>query len=110
VDFSSLLLNPIYDLLGVPATLTPFGAGAAVSIVVLDKTAGIDISGQMDMMALRPAAIARLADLSALGVAITDVDGGSITFNGSTWRIDMHFKKPTPDGAGELMMFLMDEA
>ena len=110
MDFSALLLNPIYDVLGVSASLTPNGIDAeAVTITALDKTSGVDISGELDMMSLRPAAIVRLADLSALGVAILDLDGGSISFNGSSWRIDMHHKVPTPDGSGEMMLFLMDQ-
>ena len=62
MDFSALLLNPIYDVLGVSASLTPAGVGAvAVTITALDKTSGVDISGELDMMSLRPAAIVRWA-------------------------------------------------
>jgi hypothetical protein len=110
MDFSALLLSPIYDVLGVSASLTPNGIDAvAVSLTVLDKTAGVDISSEFEITAIRPAASARLSDLAALGIADTELDGGSITFNGSTWRIDMHLKRPTPDGFGEMLMMLMDE-
>jgi hypothetical protein len=110
MDFSALLLNPIYDVLGVSASLTPNGIDAvAVTITALDKTAGVDVSAEFEVTAIRPAASVRLVDLAALGVTATDLDGGSISLNGSSWRIDMHHKVPTPDGSGEMMLYLMDE-
>ena len=99
MDYTVVLLNPIYDALGVPASLTPNGAGAtAVPITVLDKTATIEVSEEFDVHSVRPAATARVRELTGAGVAAGDLDGGTLAFSGRTWRIDSHRLKPSPDG------------
>jgi hypothetical protein len=112
MDYTALLYSPIYDVLGVPADLTPNRPEPpTVSVVVIDKTAGVDISGAMDVMSLRPAAVVRTQDLAAAGVSTSELDGGTLRFSGQTWRIDMHHARPSPDGllSGEVMMILLDE-
>lgn len=113
MDYTAVLLDPIYDGLGVAASLTPNRAGAAPApVTVLDKTATIEVSEQFDIHTVRPAATVRVRDLTDAGVAVGEVDGGTLEFNGRVWRIDSHRMKPTPDGeaSGEMLMWLTDES
>lgn len=113
MDYTVVLLNPIYDALGVPASLTPNRAGAAaVPVTALDKTSTIEASEQFDIHTVRPAATIRMRELTTAGVATGEIDGGTIAFSGRTWRIDSHRLKPSPDGeaSGEVLMWLTDES
>ena len=113
MDYAALLYDPIYRRLGVPAQLTSKRPDAsAVTVVVIDKTAGIDVSGALDMMSLRPAALVRAREVLDQGVQMSELDGGSIQFNEGTWLIDQHHMKPSPHGErdGEVMLFLTDES
>ncbi len=113
MDYTAFLLNPIYDGLGVPAALTPnHTGGTPVTVAVLDKTATVEVSEEFDVHTVRPAATARMRELIEAAVPTGDLDGGTIAFNGRTWRIDSHRLKPSPDGeaSGEVLMWLTDES
>jgi hypothetical protein len=108
VDYTVVLLNPIYHGLGVPALLTPRGAAEAVRVTVIDKTATIEVSEAFDVHTVRPAATVRMRQLIELGVAASQLDGGTLEFNERVWTIDSHQTKPSPDGvsSGELLLWL----
>lgn len=109
------MLDRIYESeIGVSATLTAgTGTGAdGLSVTVIDKTSGLEISDQENLQTIRPAAIVRMAELTAAGIAHSELDSGSLALAAKTWRIHSHFLKPNPDGElkGEVVLLLMDES
>lgn len=113
MDYTAVLLDPIYDGLGVPALLTPNREGAeAAAVTVLDKTSTIEVSEAFDVHTVRPAATVRMRSLIDAAIDVSEVDGGTLEFSDRLWRIDSHRMKPSPDGeaSGEVLMWLLDES
>lgn|SRR5574341_251499 len=112
VDFAALLDGPIYATVGVPATLALQTGDGSYSITVIDRTKGIELPhGRMEVQTVVPAAKLRMTELTGRGLAIDDLDGSRLTFNGKTWTIRSFIPAPTPQGeaAGELWLILGDE-
>lgn len=112
IDYQALLLDPIYATLGVPAKLTLANATAYPGLKVIDKTSGVTIGdhdAQVDT--LEPACCIRYATLTALGLVPVNLEGATIEFNGSRWKIKSYPKRPVPSGArkGELLLMLGNE-
>lgn len=112
IDYQKLLLDPIYNTLGVTAALTLADSTVIMGLTVIDKTAGVqlgDHDAQLDT--LEPACCVRHATLTTLGLVPVDLEGGSIEFNGSRWKIKAYPKRPVPSGArkGELLLILGNE-
>ena len=109
----SNMLDAIYaSEIGVSATLTAgTGTGAdGLSVTAIDKTSGLEVSDQDNLQTIRPAAIVRMAELTAAGILHSELDSGSLAIAGKTWRIHSYFLKPNPDGEikGEVVLLLMD--
>lgn len=106
IDFSALLLDPIYNELGVEAELE---AGGTVTLTVLDKTEGVMLespNSPLQMATTKPSACVRMSELAANEIRREDLKNAAITFNGNTWRIVATQPKPVPSGAGELYLIL----
>ena len=110
IDYSALLYDPIYDVLGVAATLT---AGASeFDITVLDETRPkTRTEGGVETSSVGPGAFARIPELVAKGVARSDWIGAVLTFNGRTWIVREAPVQGSPNGEdlGEVR-FLLKEA
>jgi hypothetical protein len=106
IDFGTLLLDPIYDSLGVEASLE---ASGTVTLTVLDETQGVmlDTGTSLQFGAAKPAARVRLSELATNGIIRDDLKGSAISFNGKDWTIVATQPKPTPDGSGELYLILV---
>lgn len=108
LDYQSLLYDPVYGVIGVPAVLwmgVPLGN---VPLTVIDKTAGLMINAAVDLQTTAPVATVRAAELLAAGVALADIDGKLLTLNGKDWRIASFDLRPAPTGQsdGEVYLFL----
>lgn len=106
IDFGALLLDPIYDALGVEAALE---AAGTVTLTVLDDTAGVMLesgNSALQLATTKPAARVRLAELATNNIAREDLKGAAISFNDHDWKIVATQPKPTPDGGGELYLIL----
>lgn len=106
IDFGALMLDPIYDELGVEASLE---ASGTVTITVLDETKGVILEGQnsrLQMATSKPAACVRLSELGEKNIAREDLKDAAISFNGNDWKIVATQPKPLPSGAGELYLIL----
>jgi hypothetical protein len=67
LDYDALLLDPIYDALGVDAVLD-LGTAGTVDLVVLDKTEGVLLESPNNGLQLatsKPAACVRVSELTA---------------------------------------------
>ena len=109
------MLDRIYESeIGVSVTLTAgTGTGATgLSVTAIDKTSGLEINDQENLQTIRPAATVRMSEVTAAGIAHSELDGGSLAIAGKTWRIHSHFLTPNPDGElkGQVVLLLMDES
>jgi hypothetical protein len=107
MDYSSLLLGPIYGVLGVPATIT--GTGVAADLTAIDKTAGVLVGTPIEVGTLVPAAAVRASELASLGLAVALLDDCHIALNGVTWRIASTKPKPSPGGEADGEYWLLLE-
>lgn len=115
IDYSALLFDPVYEELGVPATLT-VGAAAAVDITVIDCTQpkALPVSGGTQTAQVRgvePGVFARIYELASKGIASDDYAGAMLVFNGRTWVVRSWDVLGSPNGEdfGEVK-FLLKEA
>jgi hypothetical protein len=93
VDFDDVLLCPIYDgdvasdatlLLASGASYSALRDGTALRVI--DDTAGLAVTqpargATLTIETIRPVAFMRQASLTALGLAITDLEGGQLTIH-----------------------------
>jgi|HubBroStandDraft_5_1064220.scaffolds.fasta_scaffold768054_1 hypothetical protein len=115
IDFPSLLYDPVYVALGVPAVLTlNDSAGTTANITVIDATSGIASDergpgGAFGLQTIRPVAYVRATELNTNAITPYELEDASIVFNANTWRIESHQPKPSPGGeaAGEIMLILI---
>lgn len=108
MDYQNTLYGPIYLAQGVDALLT-LADNRMAEIVVLDKTAGIDIGesgGQLQT--IKPAAAVRVPDLTERGIEVTDLPRAKIFFNGFQWTVTSYKLRPSPNGErdGEAYLIL----
>ena len=104
-------LDTIYaSEIAVDAELDTGTEGEAVSVRAIDKTSGVEVSGEGDASSIRAAAFVRMSQLTGYGLARGDLQGGTLTIDSKSWRIDGHTLRPNPDGElkGEICIFLMD--
>lgn len=107
VDWS-VHYDAIYAALGVAATIIAPSSAGQIEVTAIDKTAGVTVADEIEVHSVKPAATVRMAELIANNFDKVDLDGGSITLNGKTWRIRNHLPRPSPAGedVGELYLFL----
>ncbi|MET4240312.1 hypothetical protein [Bradyrhizobium sp. RT10b] len=106
MDYQAALLNPIYMTVGVACTLT-IGANSH-DVTALDKTVGTLLTftnGGIETVV--PAAVVRMRELAALGIAPDDVDGATLALNGLTWTVNAHEMKPSPKGEADGEVYLL---
>jgi hypothetical protein len=111
IDLAAMLYGPIYENLGVTASL--LAESEAVAVTVLDKTKGAAWGDRPEVQTLKPLATVRVSELTAKGVAADDLDDSLITFNGGTWKIIAHRPKPAFIGGeaeGEIDLLLTEES
>lgn len=109
---SAILYDPIYLGTGVDAELDLLGETDSYEIRVIDKTSGVEVQEAGAMVpTLRPVAYVRATELAARGVDPKDLDGGTLTMNGRSWRIEATQERPVPYGGaakGEYGMILIE--
>lgn len=105
MDYQSLLYNPIYDALGVPAVIL------GKTVTVIDKTAGVAIADKTQIETIRPVANVRAKELSEKSLIVADLPENIINFNGNNWRIKACRAVPSPNGIadGEYILILLNE-
>jgi len=97
-DFSALLFDPVYAILGVPATLTA-GAMAAVQITVIDHTRPkSQTSNSVEVRSVESAAFARIPELTAKGITRDKYEGALLSFNGRNWIVRSKELRGSPNG------------
>jgi len=106
-------LDTVYAVLGVAAVLTPANTDPPVDLVVIDKTAGIDvdIGGSVAMPTIKPACAVRVADLTGHGISLDEIKGSLIAFNAASWLVEGKMFRPSPLGEmeGEVYLLLIED-
>jgi hypothetical protein len=100
IDYSADLYDPVYAVIGVPATLTAAGTAGEIELTVIDDTrpkrqasgSGVEVSS------VAPGAFARMPELIANGVVPEDFHGAVMTFNGRSWQVRNHEMQGNPNG------------
>jgi len=112
MDYQALLYNPIYETLGVDATLITSG-GDEYEITAQDRTVPTtaSIQGAFEIQTFKPYALVRMAEIVGLGITVADdVLDGELTMSGRTWGIKSFEYRPAPTGIneGEVRLILDD--
>ena len=103
--------DPIYNALGVPATLASAG-GQSAAVTAVDKTGGVSIPDpRTQIETVRPVARIRARELQSNSIAVSDLPEGTLLINGQTWRIKSYRPLPSPGGEadGEIELILLFE-
>jgi hypothetical protein len=108
IDYSADLYDPVYEVIGVPATLNAGTAGEVVITVIDDTRRKASVSGSIEVSSVGPGAFARVPELIGKGIARDDYDGAVLTFNGRTWIVRKHELLGSPNGEdlGEVRFLL----
>lgn len=107
IDYSGLLYDPIYAVLGVPATLTTDTAEAVLTVI--DETRPkTRTEGGVETSSVGPGAFIRIPELVAKGVARSEWIGATLTFNGRSWIVREAPVQGSPNGEdlGEVRFLL----
>ena len=105
--FGAQLYGPVYDGIGVPATMT--ATAGDVSLTVIDDTRPKQVpAGSGDVRSAGPGAYARIPELTANGITRADYIDAVLTFNGRAWTVRSYDLIGNPNGEdeGEVHLFL----
>lgn len=111
IDYTALLLDPVYTLQGVDVTIAFDSGETFTGLTGLDKTEGIDVGDNIEIPTIRPVAAFRIVELKEAGIDPELCEGALLTINGFQWRITNHKFAPTPGGEndGEIYFILSDK-
>lgn len=110
LDYQELLYDPIYQVLGVAATLTTSGGDeSTVTVLNLTKPSSFGNIG-VEFQTFSPAVKIRMSEVVALSLQ-DDVLGGELTVDGKTWSIKSYEYNASPNGNsdGEVRLILKDD-
>lgn len=111
LDWGAMLYAPIYNTLGIPATINTAG-GSTLTVTVINLTGPSTISNTIgvDFQAFKPAANIRMSDLAGLEL-VDELPGGEITMDGKSWSIKSYEYIASPNGNsdGEVRLILKDD-
>lgn len=101
-DWDDLMLDPIYDTLGVDVEIEGSAEASDTEppVVfagrVIDKTAGVKVeeSGATGIFTVVPMMAVKTKDLTAQGLAPEDLLDLAVLLNGTTWIIQNHIPRP----------------
>jgi hypothetical protein len=109
IDYSAGLYDPVFAVIGVPATLTLAGTAGEITLTVIDDTRPkTQTSSGVEMRSVGPGAYARIPELTDKGIARDDYVDAMLTFNGRSWLVRSYELRGSPNGEdmGEVRLFL----
>jgi hypothetical protein len=107
INFDDNCFAPVFGELGVAATLTV--GTSEFGLTVIDETRRkTQTSSGVETRSVGPAAMVRMTELTANGLAPKDYVGAAITFNGRNWMVRSHEPQGSPNGedVGLVRLFL----
>ena len=111
LDYSTMLYDPVYADLGVPATftVTSTSGGAVANITVIDDTRPKTLpAGTADVRDVAPGAFVRIPELTENGIAREGWLNALLSFNGRNWTVRSYELRGSPSGEdqGEVRFLL----
>ena len=111
LDYSTMLYDPVYADLGVPAvfTVTNVAEGAVANITVIDDTRPKTLpAGTADVRDVAPGAFVRIPELAENGIARDGWLNALLSFNGRNWTVRSYELRGSPGGEdqGEVRFLL----
>lgn len=104
MDFDDLMLDPIYDTLGVEVDFYKGATseGTFATLVVIDKTRGAEVNqtGKVEVRTVLPSLAMKAKDVHSLNLTPGEFVGCTLTMNGVDWKVFNH--GPVPGIYGEL--------
>jgi len=98
IDYSADLYDPVFDVIGVPATLSAGTAGEVTITVIDDTRPKSNIDGTLEVRTIGPGAFARVYELAEKGIVRDDYQGATLAFNGRSWVVRSHEMQGSPNG------------
>ena len=111
IDYSTLLYDPVYAELGVPALLTAAGTAGEITLTVIDDTRPkTNTSGTAEVRSVGPGAYARIPELAGNGIERDDYLHAVLSFNGRAWTVRSYELRGSPNGEdlGEVRFLLKE--
>lgn len=117
LDYQALLYDPIYDTLGIAATIKSGKTSLSFDLTAIDKTSGVAVTEDQNsnIQTILPAAFIRAREMTSLGLSKDDLNGGILTLKpdnlpSSSWKITSHRPDPSPKGEqdGQYYLFLQE--
>jgi hypothetical protein len=112
MDYTAILYDPLYASFGTDAVIRCLYS-VAFPIRAIDCTSGIEVTegSGIDVKTIRPAAIVRMRELTALGLGREDLEDAALELHDKLWRVKASMPKPGPQGEanGELYLFLIED-
>jgi hypothetical protein len=106
LDYSTLLYDPVYAEIGVPAVI------GSSEITVIDDTRPkvLPAGSSAEVRGVGPGAFARIPELTAKGITRDVWPGAMIAFNDRTWTVRSYELRGSPNGedAGEVLFLLKE--
>jgi hypothetical protein len=108
IDYSADLYDPVYAVLGVPATLNAGTAGEVAITVIDDTRPKTQTSSSVEVRGVGPGAYARIPELAGNGIARDDYMDAVLSFNGRAWVVRSYELRGSPNGedVGEVRFLL----
>ena len=117
-DFT-VLYDPVYAILADTGAVITTNDNITVTVSAIDESAGLAMSEHnrgsgiglaIALQTIKPTALVRMYELVGLGVAETQLNGGTIVLNAKTWKIVSHQLKPSHAGenTGEVLLILSE--
>ena len=110
IDYSADLYDPVYEIIGVPATLIAAGTAGEIALTVIDETRRkTQTSNGVEVRSVGPGAFARVPELDGKGIAREAYKGSVLTFNGRSWTVRSYELTGSPSGEdfGQVRFLLM---
>lgn len=111
IRFDELLYPALYNVWGNCSKITPKNKPYSLDLEVIDKSQGIEVSNDVGVKTLHPAATVRVSVLKAANLTRAELRDATLVMNGKSWRIEATEPLPTPNGEsdGQIMMYLSEK-
>ena len=101
IDFRSMLYDPVYAEIGVPAQFISGEIDASISVIDDTRPKQLPAGSFADVRSMGPGAFARIPELVAAGITQDDWMDASLTFNGRDWTVRSYELRGSPNGESQ---------
>jgi hypothetical protein len=106
IDIAALVIDPVFERLGSPCTLTHPTTGASITVSVIDAVDGVMI-GDIPVSSTKPAICVRQSELNAYGFWSNQLIDSDCVYRGHTYRIRDASENPAPNVGRDALVNLI---